>query len=63
MPMQARRVQIIVTRDLTAGLTRSQSTVNLSAFDMLTGITFSRHATHSYQLNASTNQLARPTNL
>jgi len=35
MPVQARGVQIIVTRDLTAGLPGRQPTVNFFALDML----------------------------
>ena len=37
MPVQARRVQIVIARDLTAGLAGRQPAVNLGALDMLTG--------------------------
>src|SRR5262249_48511615 len=46
MAMQARRVQIIVARNLIARLTRSKPSVNFSALDMLACAAFSRHATH-----------------
>ena len=46
MAMQARRVQVIIARNLTARLTRSKPSVNFSTLDMLACAAFSRHATH-----------------
>jgi hypothetical protein len=45
MPVQARRIQMIVARDLAAGLARRDPTVNFSALDMLACAAFSRHFT------------------
>ena len=47
MPVQARRVQIIVTRDLIGRFPGSQPTVNLGALDMLAGTAFPRHDTYA----------------
>jgi hypothetical protein len=46
MAMQARRVQMIIARNLIARLTRSKPSVNFSTLDMLACAAFSRHATH-----------------
>jgi hypothetical protein len=46
MAVRARRVQIIIARNLTARLTRSKPPVNFSTLDMLACAAFSRHATH-----------------
>ena len=43
MPMQTRRVQSVVGRNLVAGLSRGQPTIDFSAFDVLTGTAFSGH--------------------
>jgi hypothetical protein len=59
MPVQAGGVQIIVARDLAAGLPRGQPPINLSALDVLACTTFSCHAIHPYRLNAFTNQSLR----
>ena len=36
MPMQARRVQVVVARDLRRRLTRSEQTVNFGPFEVVT---------------------------
>jgi hypothetical protein len=46
MAVQARRVQIIIACNMIARLTRSEPSVNFSAFDMLTCAAFSCHVTH-----------------
>jgi hypothetical protein len=43
MPVQARRIQIIVTRDLAAWLPRRQPSVDLGPLDVLACAAFSRH--------------------
>ena len=63
MPVQAGGVQIIVARDLAAGLPRGQPPINLSALDVLACTTFSCHAIHPYRLNAFTTKACAPTNL
>jgi hypothetical protein len=45
MAMQARRVQMIVARNLIARLTPSKPSVNFSTLDMLACAAFSSHAT------------------
>ena len=60
MPVQARRVQIVVARDLTARLAGRQPAVNLGALDMLTRTAFP-HDTYTYSPKSSTNRAARPT--
>jgi hypothetical protein len=59
MPVQAGGVQIIVARDLTAGLAGRQPSVNLSTLDVLACTTFSCHVIHPYRLNAFTNKSVR----
>ena len=45
VPVQARWIQIIVTRDLAARLARRQPSVDLGPLDVLAGTAFSRHST------------------
>jgi hypothetical protein len=45
MPVEARWIQIIVTRDWDARLPRRDPAVNLGALDMLTRAAFSSHFT------------------
>ena len=52
MAVQARRVQIIIARNLIARLTRSKPSVNFSALGMLTCAAFSGQATHPSSIGA-----------
>ena len=45
MAVEARRVQLIIARNLIARLTRGKPSVNFGTFDMLAGTAFSRHVT------------------
>ena len=45
MPVQARWIQIIVTRDLAAWLPRRHPSVDLGPLDVLARAAFSRHST------------------
>ena len=45
MAVQARRVQMIIARNLIARLTRGKPSVNFSTLDMLAGTAFSCHTT------------------
>jgi hypothetical protein len=57
MPVQARRVQIIIARNLIGRLTPRKPAVNVSALDMLACAAFSRHATHPYSRYTTTLRL------
>jgi hypothetical protein len=54
MPMQARRVQIIIARDLIARLTRGKPSVNFSTLYMLACVAFSRHVTQTLRIQPFT---------
>jgi hypothetical protein len=53
MAMQARRAQMIIARNLIAGLTRGKPSVNFSPLGMLTCAAFSHHIGHPQPTNSS----------
>lgn len=48
MPVQARRIDAVVLRNLIAWLAGREPPIDLGASDMLTGAAFSGHVTHYY---------------